>query len=406
MGQGITVSVTGLTLGGSQAGDYTLTQPTTTANITAADADGDGHHGPEQDVQRQPHGGAAWAWGRRAWSGVYSGRHGDAGHRQRRPGTFVSKDVGQGITVSVTGLTIGGSQSGDYTLAQPTTTANITAARLTVTGITAADKTYNASLTATLGHGVRRSWACMAGHGDAGHGAGRRDVCLPGRGPGHHGLGDRADDRRLAEAGDYTLTQPTTTANITAAPLTITASPRSKTYGTVARPGDDSLHHGVLLYSDTVTGVTLASSGAAATATVSGSPYTITASAATGSGLGNYSITYVAGNLTVNPAPLTITASPQSKTYGAAPEPGDDGLHHGHALQRRHGDGRDPREQRGGGDGRRAPARLTPSLRAAATGTGLANYTITYATGVLTVSPAPVVWHCNPTSPGCWPARN
>ena len=65
-------------------------------------------------------------------------------------GTFASKDVGQNITVSVTGLTLGGSQAGDYTLTQPTTTANITAATLTVTGITAANKTYNGNTTATL----------------------------------------------------------------------------------------------------------------------------------------------------------------------------------------------------------------------------------------------------------------
>src|SRR5208282_4808781 len=65
-------------------------------------------------------------------------------------GTFASKDVGQNITVSVTGLTLGGSQAADYTLTQPTTTANITAATLTVTGITAAGKTYDGGTTAAL----------------------------------------------------------------------------------------------------------------------------------------------------------------------------------------------------------------------------------------------------------------
>ena len=32
----------------------------------------------------------------------------------------------------------------------------------------------------------------------------------------------------------------------------------------------------------------------------------------------NYTITYVAGNLTVTPAPLTITANDVSRIYGAA----------------------------------------------------------------------------------------
>ncbi len=46
---------------------------------------------------------------------------------------------------------------------------------------------------------------------------------------------------------------------------------------------------------DTVTSVTLTSAGAAASATVAGSPYSIVPSAAVGTGLGNYTITYVNG---------------------------------------------------------------------------------------------------------------
>ena len=45
-------------------------------------------------------------------------------------GTFASKDVANNITVTVSGLTISGDQAGDYTLTQPTTTANITAAKV------------------------------------------------------------------------------------------------------------------------------------------------------------------------------------------------------------------------------------------------------------------------------------
>src|SRR5262249_8371639 len=43
----------------------------------------------------------------------------------------------------------------------------------------------------------------------------------------------------------------------------------------------------------------------------------ITIGNATGSGLGNYAITYVPGALTVTPAPLTLTALNQSKVYGS-----------------------------------------------------------------------------------------
>ena len=56
-----------------------------------------------------------------------------------------------------------------------------------------------------------------------------------------------------------------------------------------------------------------------ATAVVAGSPYAIIASGAVGSGLANYTITYVNGSLTANPVPLTITANSVTKTYGQRP---------------------------------------------------------------------------------------
>ena len=65
-----------------------------------------------------------------------------------------------------------------------------------------------------------------------------------------------------------------------------------------------------------VTSVSLTSDGAASTATVAGSPYDIVPSAAVGTGLDNYQITYVNGKLTVDPAALTVTANDATKTYG------------------------------------------------------------------------------------------
>src|SRR5205807_304430 len=66
--------------------------------------------------------------------------------------TFASKDVGTGIAVTVTGLTLAGAQSNDYTLlAQPSgLAANITPFGLTVTGVTANNKVYDATKAGTL----------------------------------------------------------------------------------------------------------------------------------------------------------------------------------------------------------------------------------------------------------------
>ena len=102
--------------------------------------------------------------------------------------------------------------------------------------------------------------------------------------------------------------------------LTITADDQSKTYGDpFSFTGAEFQTDGLVTDNgngDSVDSVTLASDGAAATATVAGGPYAITASAALGSGLANYDISYVDGSFTVDLRPLTVTADDQAKTYG------------------------------------------------------------------------------------------
>ena len=178
---------------------------------------------------------------------------------------------------------------------------------------------------------------------------------------------------------------------LTPAALTITASDQSKIYGTVGNLGATGFTTSGLLNSDTVTGVTLASSGAAQSATVG--TYTLNASAAVGSGLSNYTITYDNApiGLAVNPATLTITANDQSKVYGTLANLGTTAYAET-GLVAANGDaisgvtltssGSAPSARVLGG-----PYVITPS---AAVGTGLSNYTIVYdsAPTGLTVNPA------------------
>jgi phosphodiesterase/alkaline phosphatase D-like protein len=169
--------------------------------------------------------------------------------------------------------------------------------------------------------------------------------------------------------------------------LTVTANNRSKTYGqAVTFAGTEFMATG-LVNSDTVTRVTLTSTGAAATATVAGSPYAIVPSAAQGSGLGNYSISYVNGSLTVSPAALTITANSRSKTYGqtvtfAGTEFTPSGLVNGDTVS-------SVTLTSTGAAGTAtvagSPYAIGPS---AAVGTGLANYSVSYVNGQLTVNRA------------------
>jgi hypothetical protein len=76
----------------------------------------------------------------------------------------------------------------------------------------------------------------------------------------------------------------------------------------------DSEKHGFAAGRDRQVG----SSSAAASAQVAGSPFAIVPSAAAGTGLANYTISYVNGKLKVDPALLAITASDRTKTYGDA----------------------------------------------------------------------------------------
>ena len=115
----------------------------------------------------------------------------------------------------------------------------------------------------------------------------------------------------------YTNTVTTVTINVQQAPLSITASNLSKTYGqTLTFAGTEFAVSG-LVNGDTVTSAALASAGAVSNAPVSGSPYLITVTNALGdAGLTNYNITYNTGRLTVNPAVLTITADNTNKIVG------------------------------------------------------------------------------------------
>src|SRR5208337_4721503 len=115
---------------------------------------------------------------------------------------------------------------------------------------------------------------------------------------------------------DYTIDYAGGTFSVTSAALTITADNQINVYGA-------DLPILTASYSGFVNGDNSASltiqptlaTTATASSHVSGSPYTITASGAVDS---DYSITYVAGSLTVTPAGLTITADNQNKVYGAA----------------------------------------------------------------------------------------
>ena len=190
----------------------------------------------------------------------------------------------------------------------------------------------------------------------------------------------------LAATGNYTIgTFNPGTLTVNAAALTITANNDSKTYGTLKTFSGTAFTESGLVNGDTITGVTETSTGAPASAPVG--TYNIVPSAATGTGLSNYTITYINGTLTVNAAALTITANNDSKTYGtlktfsgtAFTETG---------LVTANGDTITGVTETSTGAAASATVGTYNIVPSAATGTGLSNYTIGYVNGTLTVNAA------------------
>ncbi len=174
--------------------------------------------------------------------------------------TFASINVNNGIAVTLTGnYTLGGTDAAKYTLTQPSGfTANITAKPLTVTGAVAQDKVYNGNTAATI------TGATLVGviPGDV--------VTVSGGGTftSANAANNIAVTAALtlggAQAGNYTLTQPTgLTANITQASQTITfnALPAKTTADADFAPGATATSGLTVTYASSNTAVATIVSG-------------------------------------------------------------------------------------------------------------------------------------------------
>ena len=113
---------------------------------------------------------------------------------------------------------------------------------------------------------------------------------------------------------NYTISYAAGTLTVTPAALTITANNASKLYG-AALPALSASYNGFVNGDSASSLTTQPSLSTTATAASNVGSYAITASGAVDP---NYTISYVAGTLTVTPVALTITANNASKLYGAA----------------------------------------------------------------------------------------
>ncbi len=228
---------------------------------------------------------------------------------------FSDKTVATNKPVALQGtILLIGNDSHNYVLTQTSgITASITSKRLSIAGMLADNKQYDGTTTATISNFGRLVGIVsgddvtmdvvelIAAFDTKNVGIDKTVVLLSG-------------DIALAgnDAGNYHLAQyAPSKAAITPAPLTITAGDQNKLAGVTKNLGTMAFTvSGTLYTGDAVSSVLLTSGGAAASATAG--TYVIVASAAQGSGISNYIISYESGVLTVlaEARLMLLTANP------------------------------------------------------------------------------------------------
>ncbi len=125
---------------------------------------------------------------------------------------------------------------------------------------------------------------------------------------------------------NYAVTTQSATGTISPANLSISADNVSKVYGQT--PVLNAFSSSGLANGETIGGVTLASAGTSANASVTGGPYAIVPSNAAGGTFdpGNYAIAYHNGQLSVGQAALSVKANDAGKTYDGQAYSGGNGV--------------------------------------------------------------------------------
>jgi len=321
VGTSKSVSVSGLSLSGADAANYVVSTNTATADITAATLTVTGVTASSKVYD------ATTAANVNTSSAALSGVLGSDAVSlvaSGASGAFADKNVGTAKSVTVSGLNLSGTDAANYVVVQPTgATADITAATLTVTGVTAGSKVYDTTTAATLNtgsaalNGVLGSDAVTLGAGSASGTFADKNVGTA-KGVTVSGLSLSGYD-----ATNYVVAQPTSvTADITAATLTVTGvTANSKVYDTTtaATLNTSSAVLSGILGSEVVSVDGAASEGTFADKNVAtGKSVTVTGLALSGADAANYVVTIPSDAITadITAATLTVTGvTASSRVY-------------------------------------------------------------------------------------------
>ena len=227
-----------------------------------------------------------------------------------QPTLATTADATSHISGNPYAITASGAVDSDYSIAYVGGTLTVTPAALTITADNQS-KVYGAALPA-----LSASYAGFV-NGDTSASLTTQPTLTTTASASSHTSGNPyAITAGGAVDSDYSITYVAGSLTVTAAPLTITADNQTKVYG-AALPSLTASYSGFVNgdTSGSLTTQPTLTTTATVNSKVSGNPYPITASGAADS---DYSITYVAGNLTVTPTTLLITADNQTNVYGAA----------------------------------------------------------------------------------------
>ena len=233
-------------------------------------------------------------------------------------GTFSDKTIGTNKTVTISNLALAGDDAGNYVLAgsgqQSSATADITTAIITVSGITAENKTYDGTTAVTLVY----TGVTLSGKVD------NEDLTISATGA---FVDANAETNKTViisnlilsgnDVSNYALAgsgqQTSTTATIIKKDLTITADGATKVYDGSALT-KNSYTNTALATGDAITNVTVTGSQ-----TVVGSSNNVPSAVVIMHGENNvtasYNITLENGTLTVTQKALTIIAGSDTKVY-------------------------------------------------------------------------------------------
>ena len=338
VGTGIGVTVAGFSISGNDAPNYSFSQPTglaanitlrpvTLTGLTAQDKVFDNTFGATVT-------GTAALETQNGARGIVTGDTNVTLTSTSPAYTFAQKNVGTAIGVTATGYGLTGTSASNYSFSAPgNLAANITVRPVTLTGLTAIDKIYDANTTAT----VTGTAALETQNANRGIVTGDTNVTLVSTAPTYAfanknvgtAIGVTATGYSLTgtSASNYSLSSPASlAANITVRPLTFALNAQTKIYDgtttaalTPASFTITGLQGGETLAINRTSGVYNSKNVIGATSVTVSS--LVSGDFTTGAGFlaGNYSAlpTTLTAAGTITPRTLTASLSAQTKVYDA-----------------------------------------------------------------------------------------